>query len=91
LTLGNTVSLFGNVSIMLVISVPGEQIVTSEMCLGAHISRGNIYHCNTGSYFVRSSCVMRYFENDSSRVWCSVKALRTVTRMDGQRDRGTRM
>ena len=32
----------------LVISVWGTDI-TREMCLGAHISRGNTYHCNTGT------------------------------------------
>jgi len=37
----------GNVPIMLVISVSREDL-TSEICSGAHISRGNIYHCNTG-------------------------------------------
>ena len=31
----------------LAIIVRGTDI-TSEMCSGAHISRGNIYHCNTG-------------------------------------------
>ena len=26
--------------------------ITSEMCSGAHISRGNIYHCNTRTQLV---------------------------------------
>jgi len=35
-----------------------------------------------------SSCVI---SKTTRTVWCSVKARRTVTQMDGQRDRGTRM
>ena len=32
--------------------------ITSEMCSGAHISRGNIYHCNTGPMHIPEYCLI---------------------------------
>ena len=47
LTLGNTHHCWQCANYASDICSRGTDI-TSEMCSGAHISRGNIYHCNTG-------------------------------------------
>ena len=48
LTLGNTYHCWQSANYASDISSRGTDI-TSEMCSAAHISRGNIYHCNTGA------------------------------------------
>jgi len=34
--------------------------ITSEICSGAHISRGNIYHCNTASFDTPSASLLNF-------------------------------